>query len=41
MDAEIHAVDRQRRDSEGNILYVRGARIEVAVKRLDGLPFGE
>jgi hypothetical protein len=41
MDAEIHAVDRARRESEGNALYVRGVRIEVAVKRYDGLPFGE
>ncbi|HEY1376718.1 MAG TPA: hypothetical protein VGF55_07980 [Gemmataceae bacterium] len=41
MDAEIHAVDRGKRESEGNALYVRGAQLEVAVKRFDGLPFGE
>ena len=41
MDAEIHAIDREKRNSEGNKLYVHGARIEVAVKRYDGLPLGE
>jgi hypothetical protein len=41
MDAEIHAVDKEKRDSEGNILRVHGSRIEVAVKRYDGLPLGD
>jgi hypothetical protein len=41
MDAEIHAVDTEKRDSEGNSLMVRGGSIEVAVKRYEGLPFGD
>jgi len=41
MDAEIHAVDKEKRDSEGNHLIVRSAPIEVAIKPLGGLPFGE
>jgi hypothetical protein len=41
MDAEIHAVDTERRESEGNTLTLRGANIEVAVKRYEGLPFGD
>jgi hypothetical protein len=41
MDAVIHAVDTERPTSEGNTLSVRGARIEVALKRYDGLPLGE
>jgi hypothetical protein len=40
MDAEIHSVDTKRRDSEGNILYVRGGRMELVVKRDEGLAFG-
>lgn len=41
MDAEIRAVDTEKRASEGNSLAVRGAQLEVALKRIDGLPFGE
>ena len=41
MDAEIHAVDTEKRASEGNNLTVRGAQLEVAIKPYDGLPFGE
>jgi hypothetical protein len=41
MDAEIHSVDLQKRESEGHVLRVRGAPVEVAVKQHDGLPFGE
>ena len=41
MDAEIHAVDTEKRASEGNTLLLRGASIEVVVKRYEGLPFGE
>jgi hypothetical protein len=41
MDATIHAIDTERPASEGNALSVRGARIEVALKRYDGLPLGE
>jgi hypothetical protein len=41
MDAEIHAVDTEKRDSEGNNLAVRGARLEFTLKRHEGLPFGE
>lgn len=40
MDAEIRAVDKGKRESEGNSLYVRGASIEVEVHRYEGLPFG-
>ncbi len=32
---------REKRASEGNTLYVQGARIEVTVKPYDALPFGE
>jgi hypothetical protein len=41
MNAIIHAIDTERPTSEGNTLSVRGARIEVALKRYDGLPLGE
>ncbi len=41
MDAEIHAVDTEKRASEGNTLLVHGASIAVVVKRYEGLPFGE
>jgi hypothetical protein len=41
MNAEIHAVDRERPESEGNKLYVREAKIHVVVKPREGLPFGE
>ncbi len=41
MDAEIRSVDTEKHDSEGNALYVRGSSMELAVKRFEGLPFGE
>jgi hypothetical protein len=41
MDAEIHAVDTERRESEGQTLTLRGTSIEVTLKRFEGLPFGE
>jgi hypothetical protein len=41
MDAEIRAVDTEKRASEGNNLAVRGAQLDVAIRRIDGLPFGE
>jgi hypothetical protein len=41
MDAEIRAVDKDRRASEGNNLAVRSAEIEVAIKAYEGLPFGD
>jgi hypothetical protein len=42
MDAEIHSVDNNRRDSEGRKLYVRLGKIQLAVKRHeDELPFGQ
>lgn len=41
MDAEIHAVDTEKRESEGQTLAIHGASIEVVVKRYEGLPLGE
>ena len=41
MDAEIHSVDTEKRDSEGQRLHVRVATIEVELKRRDGLPLGD
>ena len=41
MNAEIHAVDTEKQASEGNSLAVRGAQLEVAMKRFDVLPFGK
>jgi hypothetical protein len=41
MDAIIHAVDTERSASEGHTLSVRGARIEIVLKRHEGLPLGE
>ena len=41
MNAEIHAVDTEKRASEGNQLAVRGAELTVTIKPLGGLPFGE
>jgi hypothetical protein len=41
MDAVIRAVDTERPSSEGNHLAVRGALLEVRIKPLGGLPFGE
>jgi hypothetical protein len=41
MDAEIHAVDTEKQSSEGNHLAVRGAQLEVSIKPVGGLPFGE
>jgi hypothetical protein len=42
MNAEIHARDTGRPDSEGNNLAVRGAKqLKFAIKRYEGLAFGE
>jgi hypothetical protein len=41
MDIEIHAVDTTNQDSEGHDLAVRGAQLELALRKSDGLPFGE
>jgi len=41
MEAVIHAVDTDRRASEGKDLSVRSVGIAVAVKQYDGLPLGE
>ena len=41
MDVEIHAVDTGKQDSEGHNLAVRGAKLELALRRCDGLPFGD
>ncbi|HEX5273543.1 MAG TPA: hypothetical protein VFW33_23770 [Gemmataceae bacterium] len=41
MDAEIRAVDRDKQSSEGNHLAVRGAHLELRIKPIGGLPFGE
>lgn len=41
MDAEIHTIDHGRGDSEGNRLYIRGAKIGVTVGRHEGLPLGD
>jgi hypothetical protein len=41
MDAEISAVDTDKRSSEGNHLAVRGAQLEATLKPVGGLAFGE
>jgi hypothetical protein len=41
MDAEIQAIETDRRDSEGNRLVVRRADIELTLKQYEGLPFGD
>jgi hypothetical protein len=41
MNAEIHAVDKEKRASEGNHLAVHGAELTIAIKQIGGLPFGE
>jgi hypothetical protein len=40
MDADIHSVDTEKRNSEGNNLYVRGASMDLVVKEYGDLPFG-
>jgi hypothetical protein len=41
MDAQIHSTDKDKRNSDGNVLYLKGASLKAEVKRLDGLPFGD
>jgi hypothetical protein len=41
MDASIHTVDKERRDSDGHRLTVRAAHLEAVTKRYEGLPLGE